>query len=568
MGSSDFGALSSLGIGSGVLNYNVIDKLKQADEDAMIKPLQDKLSLEEKREKAIEQFMNIGNTVKSDVDDIADGTLFSKVNTTVNGSSVTVQASDGVSPQQFDINVTQLAKNDVYESKGFAGTDTVINTSGNPVTLELGVGGTQTSITLQAGATLEDLENAINNANAGVTASIINTGIGTDPYKLVIKANDTGKDNTIQFNYSGIEDLGFNAVNYTSATYTSDTDSVNNSGSDQTFSITVNGDTYSMTVTNGETVNQFITALNSGNLKDSNGNSLGVNASFVNGQIQFNINAIGDIQINDSNLTTNFNSNTDFTNANRLQTAQDAEFTYNGVEIERSSNKIDDLITGVTINLQSTGESTVNISTNVDEIVKSIQKFVADYNGMISNVQKLIAFDQDKGTVGLFQGNSDFTMLESAFSNDLFSVSVTSQQTLQDRNGSTYQSNILLNATDMGFSINKEGVLSFDENKFREMYQEHPDETKEFFEQAFGKISSDMEDRITGDNSDLSLDEQNIKNEEKNYQQRIQSMQDFLDTKYDIMAKQFVAYDEMISNFNNMSQSLNMAIQEEINSKS
>jgi flagellar hook-associated protein 2 len=238
------------------------------------------------------------------------------------------------------------------------------------------------------------------------------------------------------------------------------------------------------------------------------------------------------------------------------------------VEIERSSNKIDDLITGVTINLQSTGESTVNISTNVDEIVKSIQKFVADYNGMISNVQKLIAFDQDKGTVGLFQGNSDFTMLESAFSNDLFSVSVTSQQTLQDRNGSTYQSNVLLNATDMGFSINKEGVLSFDENKFREMYQEHPDETKEFFEQAFGKISSDMEDRITGDNSDLSLDEQNIKNEEKNYQQRIQSMQDFLDTKYDIMAKQFVAYDEMISNFNNMSQSLNMAIQEEINSKS
>jgi flagellar hook-associated protein 2 len=563
----DFGALSSLGLGSGVLNYNVIDKLKQADEDAMVKPLQNKLDLYQKREKAITQFINIGNTLQSDVQDIADGTLFAKVNTSVNGTSVTVDASDGVSPQKFTIDITQLAKNDVYESKGFAAEDSVINTSGNSVTLDIGVGDTTTSITLQAGATLEDLENAINNANAGVTASIINTGIGDDPYKLVLKANDTGKDNIIKFNYSGIEDLGLNAINYTSATYTSDTDSVNNSGSDQTFSITVNGTQYSMTVTNGETVSDFITALNNGDLKDSNGNSLSVNAQFTNGHIVFNMQAIGDITINDTNLTTDFNDNTDFTNSNRLQTAQDAEFTYNGVQIERSTNKIDDLISGVTINLQDTGLSTVDISTNVDGIVKSIKKFVADYNAMMSNLQNLVAYDQDKGTVGLFQGNSDFTMLEDMFSNDLFSVSETTTQTAFDRNGTSYDQNIVLMATDFGFSIDKNGVLSFDESKFRDMYQQHPDETKNFFETAFTKINTDLTKTITGDSSNLSLDEQNIKNEEKSYQERIKSMQEFLDTKYDIMAKQFAAYDEMINNFNAMSQSLNMTIQEAINSK-
>jgi flagellar hook-associated protein 2 len=501
------------------------------------------------------------------VQDIADGTLFAKVNTSVNGTSVTVDASDGVSPQKFTIDVTQLAKNDVYESKGFAAEDSVINTSGNSVTLDIGVGDTTTSITLQAGATLEDLENAINNANAGVTASIINTGIGDDPYKLVLKANDTGKDNIIKFNYSGIEDLGLNAINYTSATYTSDTDSVNNSGSDQTFSITVNGTQYSMTVTNGETVSDFITALNNGDLKDSNGNSLSVNAQFTNGHIVFNMQAIGDITINDTNLTTDFNDNTDFTNSNRLQTAQDAEFTYNGVQIERSTNKIDDLISGVTINLQDTGLSTVDISTNVDGIVKSIKKFVADYNAMMSNLQNLVAYDQDKGTVGLFQGNSDFTMLEDMFSNDLFSVSETTTQTAFDRNGTSYDQNIVLMATDFGFSIDKNGVLSFDESKFRDMYQQHPDETKNFFETAFTKINTDLTKTITGDSSNLSLDEQNIKNEEKSYQERIKSMQEFLDTKYDIMAKQFAAYDEMINNFNAMSQSLNMTIQEAINSK-
>jgi len=45
-------------------------------------------------------------------------------------------------------------------------------------------------------------------------------------------------------------------------------------------------------------------------------------------------------------------------------------------------------------------------------------------------------------------------------------------------------------------------------------------------------------------------------------------MNEYLETKYKIMAQQFAAYDEMINSFNAMSQSLNMAIEQAINSKS
>jgi len=564
---ADMGILSSLGIGSGVLNYDVIDKLKKADEELMVKPLEDKLDLFKKRETALSQFITIGSTVKGDINNIADGTLFAKVSTNVNGSSVSVTANDGVLPQNFSIDVEKLAQNDVYESKGFKNLDTIVNNTGSEQKIELSINGLSTSITLKKDATLSDLKDAINNSNAGVTASIIDTGIGDNPYKLVIKSNETGVDNKIEFNFSNIDDLGFNAIDYTSKTYSADTDKVNESGADQTFKITVNGTDYSMNVADGTTVKDFIDALNNGDLKDSKGNSLKVNAKYDNGAIKFDIQAVGDITIDDTGLNTAFNDNTTFDNANHLQKAQDSLFKYNGVEVSRSSNKIEDLITGVTINLNSTGKSTVNITQNVDDIVKAIKQFVADYNSMISNLQNLTAFNKDTGNVGLFQGNSDFTMLSSKFNNDLFSTVMSNSVTKKDRNGFDYDVNTTVTAADFGFDLNKTGMISFNEEKFKNMLKQNPDLTSRFMSTAFTKLKTDFETNITGDKSNLNLLDEQIKDEEKNYQDRIDAMNKYLDIKYEIMAKQFAAYDEAINKLNTQSKSLQMTIEQAINSK-
>ncbi|GAB6074545.1 flagellar filament capping protein FliD [Nautilia lithotrophica] len=566
---ADIGTLSSLGIGSGVLNYDIIDKLKNADKDAMVKPLEDKLDLLKKRESALSQFITIGSTVKTDILDLADGTLFAKVTTNVSDGSVSVEAEDGVEPQSFDINVSQLAENDVFQSNGFASMDSIVNNSGGDVTLSIGIGGVETTFTLKAGATLNDLKEAINNADAGVTASIIDTGVGDNPYKLVLKADKTGEDNYIQFNYSGIDDLGFNATKYTSAAYSSDSDLVNNSGSDQIFKINVNGTDYTMNVADGTSVSDFIDALNNGNLKDSDGNSLKINASYNSdtGAINFDIQAIGNIVIDDTNLTTNFNDNTDFNNSNRLQKAEDAIFTYNGVEIHRASNKIEDLITGVTINLETTGESSVSITSNVDDMVEAIKKFVADYNAMISNLQSLTAYDKDTGSVGLFQGDSDFTMLSSKFSNDLFGVVMSNKTTSLDFNGNEYTINTIFTAADVGFSMDKTGMISFDEEKFRSAYKKDADLTNRLFGDMFTRLKVDFETTITGDNSNLNLLDQEIKREEDRYQDRIDAMNKYLETKYEIMAKQFAAYDEMINKLNAQSQTITMAIEQAINAK-
>ena len=566
---ADLGTLSSLGISSGVLNYDLINKLKEADKSAMVKPLENKYDLLKKKESALSQFVTIGSTVKTDILDLADGTLFAKVSTNVNGNSVNVTADDGVKPQTFDINVTQLAQNDVYQSKGFASKDALINSSSTEQKIIIGAGSVSTTVSIPAGATLEDLKDAINNANTAITASIIDTGVGNNPYKLVLKTNNTGKDNYIKFNYSGIENLKLNALNYTSATYTSDTDLVNNSGSDQTFSIDVNGTTYSMSVADGTTVSDFIDALNNGDLKDSEGNSLKVNASYNNdtNATNFDIQAIGNISINDTGLTTNFNDNTDFSNENRLQTAQDAVFDYNGVEVHRNSNIIEDLITGVKIELQNTGNSTAAISSNINDMVETIKKFVADYNQMISNLQSLTAYDKEAGTVGLFQGDSDFTMLESRFSNDIFGVVLSNKITKKDLNGNEYTVNNVFTASDVGFSINKAGMISFDEEKFKEAFNKDSDLTNRLFGDMFTRLKTDFESTITGDHSNLNLLDQELKSEEDRYHDRVDAMNKYLETKYEIMAKQFAAYDEMINKLNVQTQVLQQTIEAAIAAK-
>jgi len=564
---ADMGTLSSLGIGSGVLNYDIIDKLKNADKSVMVKPLEDKLELYKKKESALSQFITIGSTVKTDILDLADGTLFAKVGSNVNGSSVSVDVNDGVKPQDFTINVKQLAKNDVYQSNGFSSLDSVVNSGSDDVSLSIGIGGVMTEFTLKSGATLQDLKDAINNANAGVEATIIDTGVGDNPYKLVLKATETGEDNYIQFDYSKLENLGLNSIKYTSALYSSDTDSVNDSGSDQTFKITVNGTEYSMTVADGMSVKEFIDALNNGELKDSDGNSLKLDASYSDGKINFGIQAIGEIIIDDGGLTTSFNDNTDFENSNRLQNAQNAVFTYNGVEVQRKSNTVEDLITGVKINLENEGESSVSITSNVDEMVEAVKKFVADYNAMISNLQSLTAYDKDTGTVGVFQGDSDFTSLSTRFSNDIFGVVLSNKGVKRDFNGNEYTTNTIFTAADVGFSMDKSGMISFDEEKFREAFNKDSDLTNRLFGDMFTRLKSDFESTITGNNSNLNLLDQEIKNDEERYQNRMEAMNKYLETKYEIMAKQFAAYDDMINKFNTQSQVIQQVIEQAIAAK-
>jgi flagellar hook-associated protein 2 len=117
--------------------------------------------------------------------------------------------------------------------------------------------------------------------------------------------------------------------------------------------------------------------------------------------------------------------------ANALETARDARLEYSGVEIQRSSNEIDDLIPGVTLNLRRSSPEPVEINVQPDrELAKEkVIEFIGYYNQVIRDIniytrteQALIDQieyfnDSERETMeerlGIFQGDSSLNQLRS-----------------------------------------------------------------------------------------------------------------------------------------------------------
>ncbi|MDR2509866.1 MAG: flagellar filament capping protein FliD [Spirochaetaceae bacterium] len=81
---------------------------------------------------------------------------------------------------------------------------------------------------------------------------------------------------------------------------------------------------------------------------------------------------------------------------NAISTAQDAIILMDGIEIERPSNKIDDLIPGVTLNVKTASENPVNINVqgNNEAIKDAVIKFVGSYNRLMAELNVLTRTDE------------------------------------------------------------------------------------------------------------------------------------------------------------------------------
>lgn len=110
--------------------------------------------------------------------------------TSVLSASATSTAVAGV----YSLNVTTLAQAHKLAAAGQASDATAIASGASMVTFTVGT--TSTAISIAAGSTLQDIRSAINIANIGVTATIVNDGSGS-PYRLALSADKSGVSNAI-----------------------------------------------------------------------------------------------------------------------------------------------------------------------------------------------------------------------------------------------------------------------------------------------------------------------------------------------------------------------------------
>ncbi|NOX14546.1 MAG: flagellar filament capping protein FliD [Epsilonproteobacteria bacterium] len=204
-------SLSSLGIGSqGVLSFNVIDKLRKVDENAIIVPIDNRITQNKTKTSDLSILTTLTASLKAETSTLSDEMSYLNRTATSSNTGISISVNSGTQIQDFSFNVSALAKRDIYQSKSFANTtDTFTSTND---TININISGKDYAIDVTSATTLSDLQSQIYGATNGkVTASLLNVG-GTTPYKLILKSTDTGTSNAMTITSTGggtaVSDLG------------------------------------------------------------------------------------------------------------------------------------------------------------------------------------------------------------------------------------------------------------------------------------------------------------------------------------------------------------------------
>lgn len=199
------GTLSSLGLGSEVLNQETLEKLKNADISAKVKPYETKIETNTTKQKALTELTTKLAAFQSAVSSLGDSTAFGKrkVTPSVTGDSAaaTLTASNGVSVQNLSVKVEKIAQKDVFQSGGITkDTNRVLTTGQKPASFTIMQNGNEYTIKVEANTTYADLADKINSATDGkVIAKIVFTGEKGTPYRFTLSSKETGADNAISF---------------------------------------------------------------------------------------------------------------------------------------------------------------------------------------------------------------------------------------------------------------------------------------------------------------------------------------------------------------------------------
>jgi len=154
--------------------------------------------------------------VQAQARQLAYKAAFQKTSVSVSDDTyLTASASGQVAIGSFDFRVLSVARNHQIASQGFSAEDVAAFGTGT-IEIAVGSGSTQTITIDSNNATLTGIKDAINNADIGVTAAILNDGSTENQYRLVLTADKTGLLNklTVSSDLSGGPDFNFDTASF------------------------------------------------------------------------------------------------------------------------------------------------------------------------------------------------------------------------------------------------------------------------------------------------------------------------------------------------------------------
>jgi len=347
-----------------------------------------------------------------------DAGVFPKVATSSDTSLLTASATPSAAPMTADVVINKLAQAHKISSGPQADSATALGLSGDII-----INGQAVNVT--AGDSLSTIRTKINDADAGVIASLIT--VSDSDYRLVLTSAETGSGSAIELadaNSSDIlESLGFltasssikhavtdGAASDLFANSTSTVQSLLSLTSPPSGTVTINGTDVSVNLS-ADSLSDIAARITT----TVSGVTATVEQETVDGVTYSSLQIVGDSGTPSFDDPDNILSTLGILQkqiADQLQAAQDAEIELDGITASRSSNTISDLVNGVTINLLGADPSTtihLQVADDVDTVQSSIENLIEQFNSVMNLFAEQLSYDPDTEESGVLFG--DFTLV-------------------------------------------------------------------------------------------------------------------------------------------------------------
>ena len=193
--------------------------------------------------------------------------------------------------------------------------------------------------------------------------------------------------------------------------------------------------------------------------------------------------AINEMKVTDSHSTPAYAyDTTDGAQLTQRVAGLNSAFTVDGISMSRTSNSVDDLFDGFTLDLKKTTSSAVRISSSVDldGVSDLLTGYVDTYNQVMLNLTAMGANDPvDPENDGALIGDSTLREIRS----ELREMSSTA---IKGYEGGPYYLSYL------GVSTNRDGTLAFDKGQMETQFKSKPETVRAFFTNNYATSNSNI----------------------------------------------------------------------------
>jgi flagellar hook-associated protein 2 len=540
------GAITTLGLGSGLDLQDILDQLKEVE----TAPITAKKNLKTELQAKVKAYNGLNTklfSMKSNALSLSLESNFLKNKVSVSDETIlTTSANDGIVQSSHSIEVIQKAQYNSWQTDGVSSAGSIIyeapktgissetasvTTEAGTMSILYGSLGSQQeiNISLNSGMSLAEIAEAVNasatNKNTDgeqlVTATVENNG---GEYYIRLSAASGGNSVDSQISIQGFD--------YVLA--------------DTTVSIGVarTEDPMYLSIAPGTTYQEMADRINAAS------DNPGVTAAIVDTGASENAFRV--------TLTSKSTGESNRISIQNLPMAEvtgaggsslNAVFKVNGIEYQRQSHEgITDVITGVTLNLKKTGETSIGIQKNLESVQESIISLIKGFNGLIAEIKGSSTKNDSE------KEDAKNPLADSYDVKDLISRLQSLITTFIDT-GTKYTSLV-----DLGLEVNKDGTLTLDETVLEQAIASNPEAVQSLFISdtdggitGLGDLINDEIMAMVSSHGLVSTEIDAAKTRMERLDKDILAATERMDKRYQIMTAQFIKLDTYISQLNSES---------------